>query len=78
MTLSTCIELPNQAAIAYSMALDQLGMPGLTFPCFGEDDPRTAYWANPKITTHRRLWPLTGLSYWQEWSGIVLVHGQGR
>ena len=66
MSLFTCIEPPNQAAIAYSMALADSRLVYRTRPL------------PPVVTTHRRLWPLTGLSYWQEWSHIVLVNGQGR
>ena len=58
MSQHTCLELPNQAAIAYS---------------FHMVDNRP-----PSIVVTKRLWPLTGLAYWQEWAGIILVHGQGR
>ena len=67
MSLHTCIELPNQAAIAYQMALDQAAKHSWYF-CKG----------NPKVTTTRRLQPMTGMCYWIEWAGIILLHGQGR
>ena len=70
MSLHTCLELPNQAAIAYSMQMDycnhlQWYFAGVTT-------------THPKVTTKRRLWPLAGMCFFREWAGIILTHGQGR
>ena len=67
MSLHTCLELPNQAAIAYQMALDQAAKYSWL-----------VHRGNPTVTRYRRLWPLVSMQWYSEWCGIILTHGQGR
>jgi hypothetical protein len=73
MSQHTCIEPPNQAAIAYRMQLDL----HLAYPR-GVMTHKRWLDENPKVTTTRRLWPLAGMCFFREWAGIILTHGQGR
>ena len=80
MSLHTCLELPNQAAISYAMYLDATNR----WRTHGRTviDEHVAVIAyppgHPTVARKKRLWPLAGMCFFREWAGIILTHGQGR